>query len=218
MTHYLPVGLQLTGRAVVMIGAGKVATERMEQLLRTGAELKVVAPEVSAAIASAAARGELELEKRPYSPGDCAGAYMVCVACSDRAASLEAFAEAQAEGALVNVCDDPEHCDFIFAARVERGPLTVSILTHGSSPALSARVRRELEAWLGPEYGELASLLARWRQRAGELEHLGVEGRKELWEEVVHGPALELFRAGRGEEAEALVAAAMAARLTPAPS
>lgn len=201
-----------------MIGAGKVATERMEQLLRTGCDLVVVSPEVSSRIAAAAQRGDLELKQRPYRAGDCAGAYLVCVACSDRAASLQAFAEARAEGALVNVCDDPEHCDFIFAARVERGPLTVSILTHGSSPALSARVRRELEDRLGPEYGELASLLARWRLRAGELEHLGVEGRKEFWEEVVNGPALELFRTGRPEEAEALVASLFAARLSSAPS
>jgi precorrin-2 dehydrogenase/sirohydrochlorin ferrochelatase len=66
-------------------------------------------------------------------------------------------------GCLVNVVDDPAHCNFITPAIVRRGEVTLAISTGGASPALARRLREQLEAQVGPEYGELASLLAELR-------------------------------------------------------
>ncbi|MBV9183341.1 MAG: hypothetical protein JO356_18720, partial [Acidobacteria bacterium] len=61
-----------------------------------------------------------------------------------------------------NAVDDPEHCDFFYPAVVRRGPLQIAISTNGSSPALAARLRRELERQFGPEWGI-------WVSRVGEM-------------------------------------------------
>jgi precorrin-2 dehydrogenase/sirohydrochlorin ferrochelatase len=49
--------------------------------------------------------------------------------------------------------DDPKHCDFIYPAVARQGPLQIAISTGGRSPALAARLRRELEQKFGPEWG-----------------------------------------------------------------
>lgn len=47
MPDLLPLFLNLTGRAVVLVGGGPVATAKLRQLLAAGARVRVVAPEIS---------------------------------------------------------------------------------------------------------------------------------------------------------------------------
>jgi precorrin-2 dehydrogenase/sirohydrochlorin ferrochelatase len=204
VNRYLPVCLDLRDRPVVILGGGNVATAKVADFLECGARLTVISPLASPAIRDAAAEGRLALHLRPFRPGDTEGAFLVMVATDDPAANAAAFAEADGRGVLVNVCDDPPHCNVIFASRIERGPLTVSVFTHGTSPALSRRVRRELEAWLGPEYGEFAELLAELRPRVKELPGLTQPQRQRVFERLVYSELLLLFREGRGQEARRL--------------
>jgi len=204
MRRYLPVCLDLNGRRAVIVGGGAVATQKMRDFAECGAEITVVSPQATDEIRGEAAAGRLRLIERRCQPSDIDGAFLVVVATDDPAANAEIFEEASAAGQLVNVCDDPEHCSYIFASRIERGPLTVSIFTHGTSPALSRRVRRELEAWLGPEYQELAELLAELRPQVKALRGLTQPERQRIFERIVYSEALVLFREGRGEEARGL--------------
>jgi precorrin-2 dehydrogenase/sirohydrochlorin ferrochelatase len=204
MPRYLPICLNLEGRKVVVVGGGAVATQKVRDFAECGAEITVVSPAATGHIRAEAEAGRLRLIPRRYEPGDIDGAFLVAVATDDPAADAAVYAEASAAGQLVNVCDDPEHCNYIFASKIERGPLTVSIFTHGTSPALSRRVRRELEAWLGPEYAELAGLLAEIRPRVMALEGLTQADRQRLFERIVYSEALLLMREGRADEARAL--------------
>ncbi|MBM3458011.1 MAG: hypothetical protein FJX77_05715, partial [Armatimonadetes bacterium] len=113
--------------------------------------------------------------------------------------------EAEAAGRLANACDDPEHCRFVFASRIERGPLTISVFTHGAAPVLSRRVRRDLEGWLGPEYAELAHLVAEVRTLLKQAPGLSQPARQRILERIVYGEALHLLREGQPEEARARI-------------
>ena len=44
--NFFPVFLDLTGRKVLVYGAGNIAARRVELLLRFGAEITIIAPEV----------------------------------------------------------------------------------------------------------------------------------------------------------------------------
>ncbi|NTW07394.1 MAG: bifunctional precorrin-2 dehydrogenase/sirohydrochlorin ferrochelatase, partial [Syntrophaceae bacterium] len=68
-------------------------------------------------------------------------------------------------GIPVNIVDDPQKCDFILPSIVERGDLTIACSTGGSSPALARRLREELEAAYGEEYGTLLKLLGQLREK-----------------------------------------------------
>lgn len=204
MPHYLPICLNLEGRRAVIVGGGNVGTQKARDFQGLGAEVTVISPVASDYLHHQAAAGQLTLRERRYQPGDIAGAFLVVVATDDPVVNAAVYHEAHQAGQLVNVCDDPPHCNFIFASKVERGPLTVSIFTHGTAPAYSRRVRRELEAWLGPEYGELAELLAEIRPEVKALEGLSQPDRQRIFERIVYSEALLLFRENRPAEAHSL--------------
>lgn len=204
MRKYLPICLNLDGRRSVVVGGGIVGTQKVRDFLDCGAEVHVISPVVSDYIREQARSGRITLAERRYEPGDIAGAFLVVVATDDPQTNAAIYEEASAAGQLVNVCDDPPHCNYIFASKIERGPLTVSIFTHGTAPAFARRVRRELEAWLGPEYGTLAELLAELRPRIKELDGLTQPDRQRIFERLVYSELLLMLREGREQAARKL--------------
>jgi precorrin-2 dehydrogenase/sirohydrochlorin ferrochelatase len=207
--HY-PVYLDLRGRDCVVVGGGEVAYGKVLGLLPCGARVRVISPEVHPGIARFAARGKLAWEPRPYRPGDLRGAFLAIAATDDAAENGRVYDEAVAEKALVNVVDVPERCQFIAAAVFRRGRLTAAISTGGASPALAGRLKRELSAQWGPEYGQLTSLYRRLRplvmQRIPSL-----ADRKRFWLHLAaQDEPLRLLRARRRDELEAWLARELA--------
>lgn len=196
MPRYLPVALNLEDRPVLVVGAGSVGTQKVFDFLNCGAVVTVVSPVASEAVGREAAAGRVRWIERRYAPGDAEGFFFVMVATNDPETNAAVFAEASARGQLVNVCDDPEHCNVIFASKIERGPLTLSIFTHGASPALSRRVRRELERWLGPEYAELSQWLADIRPQVLAIRGLTQPHRQRIFERLVYSEVLFLLAEG----------------------
>jgi precorrin-2 dehydrogenase/sirohydrochlorin ferrochelatase len=205
LPRYLPVALNLEGRPVLVVGAGAVGTQKVLDFLACRAVVTVVSPVASEAVREAAAEGRLQWLPRRYDPGDTRGQFFVMVATNEPETNAAIYSEASTHGQLVNVCDDPDHCNVIFASKIERGPLTVSVFTHGASPALSKRVRRELEHVLGPEYAELANWLAATRPRVRALSGLTQPQRQRIYERLVYSEALYLFAEGNREGAERLL-------------
>jgi precorrin-2 dehydrogenase/sirohydrochlorin ferrochelatase len=160
---FYPIFLNLESHRVVVIGGGEVAERKIESLLDTGATITVISPEVTPDIASLSAQNRIELYKRVYNPGDCAGAALVFSAAGDPEISKAVYAEATALGIFINTADQPALCSFIMPAMVRRGDIGVAISTSGTSPALAARLRRKILGVIGPEYARLAELLSRAR-------------------------------------------------------
>ena len=160
---FYPIYLNLKGKQVVVIGGGDVAERKVESLLGTGAAIRVISPEVTAALVSLANAKLIELQQRHYIQGDCNGATLVLSATDDPEVSKAVWEEATAAGVMVNTADQPALCNFIMPAVVRRGDLTVAISTGGASPALAARLRGKLSRMLGPEYEKLIDLLAQAR-------------------------------------------------------
>jgi precorrin-2 dehydrogenase/sirohydrochlorin ferrochelatase len=204
LKRYLPICLDVAQRPVVVIGGGDVGSQKVRDLLECDAQVTVVSPVVSDFLQEQAETGRITLHLRPFETGDTDGAFLVIVATDDPGTNAAAYAEAEAAGRLVNVCDDPPHCNFIFASKIERGPLTVSLFTHGTSPAFARRVRREMEAWLGPEYGEMADLMAELRIRIRAFDGLTQPQRQRIYERLVYSELLLMFREGRAADAREL--------------
>ncbi len=92
-----PLSLRVAGRRVLVVGGGAVAVRRVAGLRAAGAEVWVVAPELSPTLADLAARGLIAARMRGYGPADVAGAWLV-FACTDRPeinAAVAADAERQ---------------------------------------------------------------------------------------------------------------------------
>jgi len=159
--------LKLEGRKCLVVGAGKIGESKIRSLLIAHAQVRVVAPAVTAAVAAWDRAGVIIWEAREFHTDDLDSVFLVVAATSSTEVNDTVYRQAQQRQILCNVVDDPQRCDFYYPAVVRRGALQVAISTEGQSPALAQRLRRELERQLAPVY-------------AGWLEWLGF-ARKQLF-------------------------------------
>ena len=151
-----PIMVNMNGKPVVIIGGGEVAARKVSDLLEAGASVKVVSPEFHKDITDAAELfgDKVVLEKRKYEKGDLAGAFIVFSATNDSSVNAGVFREAEEKSILINAVDDPPNCSFYVPSFVRKGDLLFSLSTAGASPAMAARLRREIEKHI-PEGIEL---------------------------------------------------------------
>jgi uroporphyrin-III C-methyltransferase/precorrin-2 dehydrogenase/sirohydrochlorin ferrochelatase len=138
-----PLGLRLDGRAVVVVGAGPVALRRVAGLLAAGADVTLVAPEATPALADLAATGRLRWHRRRYRPGDLDGAWLV-LACTDAGDVNGAVAaDAERDRTLCVRVDDASAASAWVPAVGRTGPYTVAV--HADrDPARAAAMRDRL--------------------------------------------------------------------------
>jgi uroporphyrin-III C-methyltransferase/precorrin-2 dehydrogenase/sirohydrochlorin ferrochelatase len=138
-----PAFLKLSGKQVVIVGAGPVAASKLEALLAAGAMVRVVAPHVVPAIAAA----PVAIVRRPFQAGDLDDAWYVVAAAPPEV--NRAVAAAAAERRLfVNAVDDPANASVYLGGVVRREGLTLAISTDGQAPALAGLLREGLDALL----------------------------------------------------------------------
>jgi siroheme synthase-like protein len=200
-----PVFLRLEGRRCVIIGGDAPAAAKAAACMRAGAAVTVIAAALEPELASLAAKGAVRHVSRAYRSGDLAGAFLVYASTRDPQTIERIAVEAERERALLNVIDVPAASTFISPAVVERGELKLAIGTGGASPALAARLRRELEDRMGPEYVPFVAILGAVRRLLAEDPDRAAE-RGEVVTRLVTSPLLDLLRRGRRHEIDALLA------------
>ena len=137
------VGLGLTGRRVVVVGGGTVAQRRLPALLAAGADVEVVAPEVTPAVEGMATAKELRWTARPYRDGDLDGAWYALAATDDRQVNAAVAAAAERARVFCVRADDAPGGSAVTPAVGEHDGLTVGVLS-GGRPRRSAAVRTAL--------------------------------------------------------------------------
>lgn len=208
-----PVSLDVTGRSCLVVGGGRVAAHKARALVECGAAVTVVAPDLSAEM------GRLvpslhAVERRRYQRGDAGGFRLVVTATGRPEVDGEVAADAEAAGVWVNSADDRANCTFILPAVHRDGPVTVSVSTAGTSPALASWLRTRLADACGPHVGVLAELLGEARQR---LLASGVSTAMVDWQRLLDGPLLDLVRSGDLNGARDLIEEALPPAAAPPP-
>ena len=218
MTQYYPAYLNITGRRTVVIGGGEVAERKVAQLVASGADVTLVSPDATPELERLASERRVRWIRRPYAPGDLAGAWLAIAATDDTDLHRSIHAEAEREKTLLNVVDVTELCGFIAPSIVQRGPVTVAISTGGASPALARKLRELMGGDQNPvhydhdafcrciEWADVADALADVR---GELKAQDRSASPEAWQEAMDEELLELVRAGKSSEARQRLRAAL---------
>jgi len=190
-----PLFLLLQGQRALVVGGGAVALRKARALWESGCQLTVVSSRFSdrfrAWLASHPAHGE----ERPYADGEAAAFFLVVCATDDPSTNQRVYEDARRAQRLVNVVDQPHLCNFFVPSVLRRGALQVAVSTSGDCPALSRRVREELEPLLPERYGPLLERLAAFR---GALKRRlpTAASRKRALEEALAGDAVTRFLAG----------------------
>jgi precorrin-2 dehydrogenase/sirohydrochlorin ferrochelatase len=201
---YYPVYLDLNGRLAVIVGAGKVAQRKARTLAGYGADVVVVAPEVSQELLELESEGLVSIEQRGYVRGDLADAFLAVCATDSEEVNRAVFAEAEERGCLVNVVDVPELCNFIVPSIVRRGSLQIAISTGGAAPTVAKRLRKRFQAEFGEEWADYVELLGQVRVLVMERVEGGEAQRKPIFEAIADSDLLERLRAGERPSAQAV--------------
>lgn len=197
MKHF-PIFLAVEGRRIVLSGGGDAAMAKLRLLMKTEAQLTVIAAEVADDIRKWADEGKLQIMARAMEPGDAQGAALFYAANEDDAEDARVSAIAHAEGALVNIVDNLDDSQFITPAIVDRDPVTVAIGTEGAAPVLARAIKADLEAQLPTSLGILARIGKTFRH-AAEVLPMGAR-RREFWSAFYFGTGPKAL-ASHGEAA-----------------
>ena len=193
----------------MVVGGGSVAERKVETLLEFGAEVIVIAPDLTPLLSALASSNSIRHLASSYQsdlsdqsdPSD--RPFLVFAATDDREVNKRVSADCQSRGILVNVVDDPELCTFFVPAIVQREDLIISISTSGKSPAMARWLRIRLEEALGPEYGQLAGILGDLRSEV-KAKYRDPGDRNQAFLRILNSDILELLRAGKQQDALSL--------------
>jgi siroheme synthase-like protein len=165
VSDHFPVNLVLRERSCLVVGAGRVALRKTEQLLVAGASVTVVAPSVVGGFDDL----PVEVIRREFAVADLDGRRLVITATGDRVVDQMIFDECERRGIWINSADDPQRCSFTLPATIRRGDLLVTFSTAGSSPGLSSWLRRRFEGLIDERFAAVVDDLAAERRRIHEL-------------------------------------------------
>ena len=185
-----PAAFPLGGLRIIVAGEGEAADAKARLFDGSPAEVVRIGPEAAQLAASYA------------------GARLVFIALGGEAAAHAAGA-ARAAGALVNVVDRPELCDFNTPALIDRGAVVGAVATGGAAPLLASELRREIEARWPAALGEVAALIQALQAEA-RAAFPDVAERRAWLRRLIDGEAAVRALAGDRAAALALARAAMA--------
>lgn len=201
--RYLPIWLDVKNKDCLMVGGGEVAARKAEMLLKSGAELTVVAPKLGVNLQRLVDEGLVQYLGRAFEEADLQGKRLVVAATDIASVNQQVHTAAQAQNVLINVVDSPEQCDYVNGAVVERENLTIAISSGGGAPVLTRVIKAKLETMIPAAYGSLSALVTRYREEVKAK--LGFKERRGFWERVLDGPVAEAALSGQSQRAEALL-------------
>ncbi|MGN7476277.1 precorrin-2 dehydrogenase/sirohydrochlorin ferrochelatase family protein [Solibacillus silvestris] len=156
--NYFPLMVNIDFKKVVIVGGGHVARQKVEALLPTNAQITVVSPTVTDKLKTYIDEGRAVWKRKLFEPADLDDAALIFAATNDEAVN-DAVEEATQHWQLLNRADALGRMDFMNPAVVRRGDFVVTVSTTGASPALTRKVKADLEEQYDESYAEYVAFL-----------------------------------------------------------
>jgi siroheme synthase-like protein len=178
---YYPLFMDLEGLPCLVAGGGKVAERKAAALIETGARVTVVSPALTPFLKRLEKKKRFRYLKARYQSRHAAGTRLIIGATGDPEVNRRIFQDAEKKGIPVNIVDQPELCRFIVPAVSRLRDIALAISTGGSSPGISAMMRRELEGHLLKKYAPLVDALKKIRP---QLRGLSKAQKSRFWKRI----------------------------------
>lgn len=160
---FYPVNLNLDNMEIIIVGGGNVALRKCMNFLDFGKSVTVLAPEFDSRFLEFGNKVDLinDIFKEEYiDKFD-----IVVAATDDKEVNEEIACICRKKSKLINVVDSRDLSDFTVSSYVKRGDLLIGISTGGKIPALSAKIRRDLEEIYDESFAEYVDLLGELREK-----------------------------------------------------
>jgi precorrin-2 dehydrogenase / sirohydrochlorin ferrochelatase len=190
-----PVVLNIKGRLCCVVGAGKVAERKVQNVLKAGAHVRVVGIEPTPNMIDLANDPQVELHQRRFVESDLNGCWMVFATTDDVQVNMYVGVLAKELGILFSDSAGGDS-DFALPAVLDIGDLQVSISTDGASPLYARWMRDYLEQHLAREHAEVLSVLKLAREQLKSDLPNDSAKRQAIWRALISQDMIEAVQAG----------------------
>ncbi|MCK4494241.1 MAG: uroporphyrinogen-III C-methyltransferase [Methylococcales bacterium] len=201
---YFPIFLNLTQKPCLVIGGGGVAVRKIKLLAKAHANITVISDNMNSEVRTMTIVPTLNLIQRKLSLTDILDYQLVVCATDNETLNKEVAEVCHKNNILVNVVDNPALCSFIFPAIIDRSPVIIAVSTGGASPVLARLLRAKIETVIPAQFGALAQLAAKFREKVKQTITIASE-RRLFWEKILQGSVAELIFTGKTTEADTLL-------------
>jgi uroporphyrin-III C-methyltransferase/precorrin-2 dehydrogenase/sirohydrochlorin ferrochelatase len=185
-----PAFFRVAQKSVAVFGNGDEAFAKVRLLLNTEARIVAYADRPEPAFAAYLSDNRIQTVGQSFAAHQVDGAALVFAATGDALADRVIVAAARERKIPANAVDQPDYCDFLTPALVNRAPVAVAIGTEGAGPVLAQMIRAQIDQLLSPSLGLVASLAASYREAVDRLVPRGV-ARRVFWRRFFSGPVAD---------------------------
>ena len=201
--HGFPIVLLFGNRKVVVVGAGNIASRKIDGLIAGGAKnITVIAPWATDHVLDLHNNGTVKFIEKEFEDSDLDEALFVTTATDVPEVNRAVFLAGEKRNIFVNSADDPVNCSSILMSTVRQGDVTIAISTAGKSPAFAKWLRKYLQGRLGPEYGILISLVNEEREK---VRSNGVSSEDINWDGAFDFDVVQMVKDDEIEKVKALI-------------
>ncbi|PSW10495.1 uroporphyrinogen-III C-methyltransferase [Photobacterium sanctipauli] len=199
--EYLPIFADLKRRPCLVVGGGDIAWRKAKMLLSAGADVRVIADELSPDFQYAIETKQVAYIGGEFSPEHLNGIFLAIAATGRKAINALVYQSANQRQVLVNVVDDTQRCSFIIPSIIDRSPIMVAVSSSGRAPVLARLVREQLEALLPQHLGRMAEIAGGFRSRLATKVR-SFSARRRFWEQAFSGRFASLVATGQEAQAQ----------------
>lgn len=189
-----PMFIKVENRQVIVVGGGEQAAQKTRLLLKTQANLTLLAPELDDELTAYVEAGRVEHHASLVVKADFTDAVLVFIATGSKVEDERVHAIAKAAGAMVNVVDRSDLCDMTTPSIVDRDPVVVAIGTEGTAPVLGRQIKTRIEGILDPKIGSFAAFAG--RMRGVVAKNVDIIDRRSFWRWVFAGAPMQAYKRG----------------------
>lgn len=180
--RYYPIYLNIEGLKCLVVGGGPVAERKVESLLKAGARVTVVSPDLTDRLSKLVKKGQVRHLPALYRTSHMKGMRLAIGATNNTPVNTRIFKDAERLGIVSNIVDVPALCRFIVPAVLKEGDISIAICTGGAAPVVSKVLKKDLGSGFLKKYARLASKVKRVRERAKTLPKAE---KKAFWERLI---------------------------------
>ena len=188
---YFPFFVDISDRECLIVGGGKIAYRKACAVLKYGAKVLVVAPEICEEfeLLKKEYTGAVKTWQREFTDSDTDNRFFVIAATDDEKINKKVSEICFKKNILVNTVDRKEYCNFYFPSIVKKGDIVVGVSSGGKSPVLARELRKKIEnaipdnlekinVWLGKLRPYIKENIPEEEKRKEVFEKLGAKSSK----------------------------------------
>lgn len=148
---YFPLFTDISGKRILVVGGGSIATRRVNTLLPFEPFITVTAKKLTPRLELLKKEGKITCHQRGYIPEDLTDADMVLAATDDHelnraiVKACKMLEKERDRPILVNAADDKNLCDFYFPSVIHKDDLVIAVSSGGEAPGRVKELRKKLE-------------------------------------------------------------------------